>query len=567
MFIKVTQSGPRRYLQLVEAYRDELGRPKQRTVATLGRLDQLGDSIRSMHGGLSRILGVDGQQSACNGIKNFDSARAFGDLWALNCIWKQLKLDQLNKLLSQRTRHQIDLEALFRIMVFNRLSDAQSKLGVLRWLQTVSLPDIAIQSVGHQQLLRTMDALLENQELIESTLAKGLGPLVNLDLSVVFYDMTTIGVEGLSTQEDELRHYGISKDGGIARQFMLGLVQTAEGIPLYHEVFQGNTAEVGTLKDSLKKVMARYPIQRVIAVADRGLLSLSNLDQLKSMSTPSGKPLEFILAVPGRRYSDFVELLEPITQKAAESDKVEIIEETHWEGLRLVIAHNQQRAAEQTESRDQKIAALEAQAAQWAGKLDTQDSGARTRGRSLSDGGARAKFYHAVSEARLGKIIKVDLKSELFTYQIDDHALALARAMDGKLLLVSNVKDLEPEQIVSRYKSLADIERGFKVLKSEIEIGPVHHRLPDRIRAHALICFVALVIQRVIRGRLQQSPVEEVVSPERALSVLRQIQTHRVNMENGKPVTGLSQISDQQLTILTSLQVPKPSKKAKYANL
>lgn len=567
MFIKVTKSGPRRYLQLVEAYRDDAGRPKQRTVATLGRLDQLGDSIRSMHEGLSRILGVTANGNSCNGIDDFESSRSFGDLWALQSIWEQLGLDKLSKLLAQRSRHRIDLEGLFRVMVFNRLSDAESKLGILRWLRSVSLPKMNEQEIGHQQLLRTMDALLENQDLIEKTLAQGLGPLVNLNLSVVFYDMTTIGVEGLSVEMGDLRHYGLSKEGGISRQFMLGLVQTAEGIPLYHEVFQGNTAEVGTLSDSLKKVMTRYPIERVIAVADRGLLSLNNLDQLKSMTTPHGKPLEFILAVPGRRYSEFVNLLGPVSQKALTADDVEIVDEASWAGLRLVIAHNKDRAAEQTESRDQKIAALETQAEQWVGKLDTQDLGVRSRGRALSDGGARAKFYHAVSEARLRKIIKVDLKSELFNYEIDENALALARAMDGKLLLVTNVTDLQPQEIVSKYKSLADIERGFKVLKSEIEIGPVHHRLPDRIRAHALICFVALVMHRVMRERLRQNPIEEIVSPERALGELRQIQTHRVLMAGGKSIKGISKITDPQLTILNSLKVPKPTPKAKYVDL
>jgi transposase len=90
---------------------------------------------------------------------------------------------------------------------------------------------------------------------------------------------------------------------------MLGLVQTAEGIPLYHEVFQGNTAEVGTLKGSLEALMQRFPVQRVIAVADRGLLSMDNLEELQAMRLPNGRPLEFILAVPGRRYAEFAELL------------------------------------------------------------------------------------------------------------------------------------------------------------------------------------------------------------------------------------------------------------------
>ena len=100
--------------------------------------------------------------------------------------------------------------------------------------------------------------------------------------------------------------------------------------------------------------------------------------------------------------------------------------------------------------------------------------------------------------------------------------------MDGKLLLVSNTKDLTPAEIVSRYKSLADIERGFRVLKSELEIGPVYHRLPERIRAHASICFIALIIYRVMRQRLKQSDCS--LSPERALQSLRRIQRHKITL-------------------------------------
>ena len=77
-------------------------------------------------------------------------------------------------------------------------------------------------------------------------------------------------------------------------------------------------------------------------------------------------------------------------------------------------------------------------------------------------------FYHEVVDAKLAKIIKVNLKSELFNYDIDCKARRLAEMMDGKLLLVSNTPDLTPKEIVTRYKSLADIERGFRVLKSEL---------------------------------------------------------------------------------------------------
>ncbi|NDF92875.1 MAG: IS1634 family transposase [Betaproteobacteria bacterium] len=568
MFVKLTKSGPRSYVQLVEAYRDETGRPKQRTVATLGRLDQMGDSMRSMHDGLSRLLGLDVGQTACNGTASFESSRALGDIWALTQLWEGLGLHRLGAAFRQSSRHRVDLEALLRVMVFNRLCDADSKLGVLRWVQTVSFPGLeGVEKMTHQQLLRTMDALIEHQALLEDALVEATKPLIDQARSVVFYDMTTIRSEGLSVQDGELRQHGMSKEGLIARQFMLGLVQTDQGVPLYHEVFEGNTAEVGTLQASLEKVMKRFAVERVIAVADRGLLSIDNLEALQAMRLPNGKPLEFILAVPGRRYAEFAELLAPVNAQAAQSQAKEIVAEASWEGLRLVIAHDRDRAMEQSAKRDETIAKLEAQAAQWVGKLDAQDAGLKARGRALSDGGVRARFYHAVAEAHLRRIIRVDLKSELFTYDIDQRALALARAMDGKLLLVTNANDLTATEVVAQYKALADIERSFKVLKSEIELGPVHHRLPDRIRAHAMICFVALILQRLIRTRLRAQPVENVVSPERALGQLRRIQTHRVVMPNQRTLTGISSIDAEQTAIFNSLGVKKPTANERYANL
>ena len=179
------------------------------------------------------------------------------------------------------------------------------------------------------------------------------------------------------------------------------------------------------------------------------------------------------------------------------------------------------------------------------------------RGRKLSDSGAKAHFFHEVSDAHLARIIKVDLKSELFTYEIDEAALARAQAMDGKLLLVTNVKDLTPREVLQRYKSLADIERGFRVLKSEIEIAPVFHRLPERIKAHASICFTALILYRVMRSRLKLAG--SPLSPEAALSDLRRIQRHSVSIDDAAPVQGLSTITSAQAAVLAALNIKKPT--------
>ncbi|WP_024301533.1 IS1634 family transposase [Pseudogulbenkiania sp. MAI-1] len=553
MFVKVTKSGSRRYVQLVESYRDEDGRVKKRTVATLGRLDQIGSELESVISGLLRLTG---RSVPDHVAPTFESARALGDVWALTELWEELGFSQLRQAF-RRTRHSIDVEALLRVMVLNRLCDPDSKLGVLRWLETVSLPGIVAEEIEHQHLLRAMDALIEHQDAVDQVVSALLRPLLDQELAVVFYDMTTIRAEGLSQQDGDVRQFGMAKEGLIARQFMLGVVQTADGIPLYHEVFDGNTAEVTTLKPTIEKVIQRFPIRRVIAVADRGLLSTDNLTELQAITLPSGKPLEFILAVPGRRYSEFAELLAPFQQAHCQNASQEVAGELKWDGLRLIVAHNPETAADQGSQRDRTIAELERKAAEWTGKLDAQDAGQRRRGRKLSDGGARARFYHEVCEAHLARIIRVDLKSELFNYSIDEQALAHARLMDGKLLLVTNTADLTPGQVIERYKSLADIERGFRVLKSEIEIGPVYHRLPERIRAHATICFMALILYRVMRQRLAAS--QSGLSPERALSLLRRIQHHRVTLNNTQPISGISSISQEQTDILSALRVKKPT--------
>ena len=557
MFLKITRSGTRQYLQLVEAFRDEAGKARHRTLVTLGRLDQLTDSLDSVISGLLKVTGRPNFLDAALPAVEFESARALGNVWALNELWESLGFGELRRVF-RKTRHSIDVEALIRVMVFNRLCDPESKLGVLRWLDTVAMPGVEVEAITHQHLLRSMDALVDHQADVDAVVANLLRPLIDQELSVVFYDMTTIRTEGLATVDGDVRQYGMAKEGLIARQVMLGVVQTGDGLPIYHEVFAGNTAESPTLLPTLKTVLERFPsISRVVLVADRGLLSLDNLEALSEIRLESGKPLEFVLAVPGRRYSEFADLLRDF-QRRCEAAEQEIVDELPWRGLRLIVAHHPELARQAQTLRRERIETLETQANTWVGKLDAQDAGVKARGKKLSDSGAKARLYHAVKDARLANIIRVDLKNERFAYEIDHDALALAQLMDGKLLLVTNTPDLSPQGVVDRYKSLADIERGFRVLKSEIEIGPVFHRLPERIKAHAAICFIALILYRVMRQRL--SSADAPLSPERALEELQKLQRHQIRINQAdRPVTGISRLSETQDRVFAALRLKKPT--------
>lgn len=158
-------------------------------------------------------------------------------------------------------------------------------------------------------------------------------------------------------------------------------------------------------------------------------------------------------------------------------------------------------------------------------------------------------------DAKLTRYVKADYQADRFSYMIDDEAIEVAERFDGKLVLLTNVDDLDAPHIVERYKSLADIERSFRVLKSDLEIAPVFHRLPDRIRAHALICFLALVLYRVMRMRLKANGSSH--SPKTTLELLRRLQQHRVQIGN-QHLAGIGKTSPEQLELFAALGVKTP---------
>ena len=150
---------------------------KKRTVATLGRLDQLGGELDSVISGLLKVSGRQPASTDATPAITFESARALGDVWTLTELWNSLGFSELRRVF-RRTRHAIDVEALIRVMVFNRLCDPDSKLGVLRWLETVALPQVDSKAITHQQLLRAMDALVDHAGAVDVAVAALLRPMI-----------------------------------------------------------------------------------------------------------------------------------------------------------------------------------------------------------------------------------------------------------------------------------------------------------------------------------------------------------------------------------------------------
>jgi hypothetical protein len=228
------KSGGRQYLQLVEGYRNKEGKVRHRVVGNLGRLEDLNPAkLDPLINGLNRAIGRSDNSALPVEI---ESSKAYGNVFALHELWKDLGFDRARDDARSRARR---LSAPWSSTAF---CDPTSKLGCLRWLDTVAMPDMLIK-VEHQHLLRAMDALMDNVDRVEAELAKQIRPLVDRDQTMVFYDLTTVRIHGEGKVEQGIRAFGMNKEtGAIARQFVLGVVQTAEGLPLMHTVHPGNVA-------------------------------------------------------------------------------------------------------------------------------------------------------------------------------------------------------------------------------------------------------------------------------------------------------------------------------------
>ena len=191
-----------------------------------------------------------------------------------------------------------------------------------------------------------MDALVNRMDEVESALTRLIKPLLDTSLSIVFYDLTTIRIHGEKELPEDVRQYGLNKEtGDIARHFVLpksktnqqksvlGVVQSADGIPLLHTVAPGNISEASTPRPMLEHLLKRFDVARLVVVADRRLLSLDNIAQIRALALEKQRQVNFILALSARRYKAVPALITALNYTDG-------LAETRFENERCVVAYD-----------------------------------------------------------------------------------------------------------------------------------------------------------------------------------------------------------------------------------
>ena len=465
---------------LRESFRED-GKVKKRTLANLSKWP--GDLVEGL-----RIL-----------LKGGVALPALGDAFAIlrsrphghvAAVLGTARHLGLVKLLDRRASSD---RALATAMILARILDPRSKLATARSLSRETLAhtlgeELGIEDAGGNDLYRAMDWLLKRQDRIERHMAARHLE----DGALVLCDVTSVYFEG---SKCPLAKRGYSRDGKRGKlQIVFALLCNREGCPVAVEVFEGNTADPGTLGAQLEKLRKRFSLSRIVLVGDRGLLTNA---RIREEVRPAGLGWITALRAPAIR-----KLVDGGTLQLSlfdEQDLAEITAPELYPGERLVVCRNPLLAAKRARKRLDLLAATE-------GELDKVVAATRREQRPLRGKDMIAvRADRALRRYKVGKHFDTESTDDSFSYARNEGRIAEEAALDGIYVIRTNVPagELPAEEAVRSYKGLSRIERAFRSYKTvDLKVRPVHHRLEGRVRAHVFLCMLAYYVEWHMRRAL-----------------------------------------------------------------
>ena len=426
-------------------------------------------------------------------------------------------------------RKQEDKNFLFKSLVISRLLYPGSKLELINYLSYFKNIDIT-----SDKIYRFLDTLYQDEikSRIETCVFEHTKKVMNGEIIVTFYDVTTLYFE--SESEDDLRRVGFSKEGKIAKpQIQLGLFTTLEGYPLSFEVYEGNKYEGHTLIDVLKKFQDRFQLdKKPIVVADRGMLNNDNIAYLENNN------YKYILAYKIKNISnDLKEEIKNLTfiddnvthniefkkviPFADENDKKQTINVNQ----RLVLSYSTQRAKKDKYNRTKAIQRLE-------DKIKSS--------KTITKKDLKLSYY--------AKYIDLDDNNSKINFNINNQKIIEDEKLGGIKGFVTNDFTLTANEIIEHYNNQYEVERAFRISKTDLKIRPIYHRLETRIKAHILISFVSYAIYKEFERKLKINNVKFNFSQK----LLRKIIEHLIALKIGDEIIPInpSEIQKQILDIL-----------------
>jgi hypothetical protein len=453
---------------LRESYRDG-GKVKTRTLANLSDWpDAKVEALRLVLKGQTSALSADGMR--------IERSLPHGHVAAVLGVARKLKLDKLLPGAPER------LAKLALAMIAARVIEPAAKLATARQLSestaAYSLGAVLeLGAVDEDELYAALDLLGAAQPKIEAALAKR-----HLrDGCLVLYDLTSSYLEG---HKCELGRYGYSRDGKKDKlQIVFGLLCAADGCPIAVEVFEGNVGDPSTLAAQVTKLKERFGLSRVVLAGDRGMITKARIE---GDLAPAG--LDWLTALRAPAIQALAADNGPLQLSLFDERDMAEITSPDYPGERLIVCRNKALAQERARKREELLAATEKELAKIAASVK--------RGRNPLAGADKIglKAGAVLGRRKMAKHFDLAITGASFTYSRNQASIQKEAALDGFYVLRTSVpaETLDSAAVVLAYKSLSQVERAFRSLKTvDLEVRPIHHRLAERVRAHVFLCMLA----------------------------------------------------------------------------
>jgi transposase len=467
---------------LRESYRLD-GKVKTRTLANITHL--------SPHQVLALRLALSGSLSAASTPlpESFHISRSLphGHVVAVLGCLRNLHLDVILDPAPSRQRD------LVIAMIVARILEPASKLATARGLHGDTLQHslgeiLHLDSADETELYQAMDWLLPQQSRIEQALAK-------LHLSqggLVLYDLTSTYFEGRHCPLAKLGHSRDDKSGTL--QIVFGLLTNAAGCPVAVEVFAGNTSDPKTVATQIDKLRQRFGLSDMVLIGDRGMITSARIRE----DLPASQGIQWISAL---RATQIQKLAAGGQLQMSLFDQTDLVEIAHpdFPGERLVACFNPLLAEERARKRPELLTATEKQLE----KIVAATKRLKRPLRGKQNIGLRAGKI--VNRYKMAKHFQLHIEEDSFHYERKQANIDREQNLDGIYVIRTNVNKevLSNQQVVASYKSLSGVERAFRSLKTvDLQVRPIHHRLPDRVRAHILLCVLAYYVEWHMRQLL-----------------------------------------------------------------
>lgn len=567
---------------LVESVRTARG-PRQRTVATVGKLPGMDKEEQVGWGEIARIL--DGKprpqpnlfekeeevpawaEVNLKGV-SVERLRHFGDVYLGLALWKRLGLEPFSQMHLPEGREEIPWSVMAAVLVLARFCAPSSELQIAEsWYEKTALDDllgVASGKINDDRLYRALDALLPHKDALCQHLQQKYGELFGATFDFLLYDITSAYFEGSGERNGQAKR-GYSRDGRPdCVQVCIGLVVSREGFPLAFEVFDGNRPDVTTVEEMVEMMEEKYGQAERVWVMDRGMISEENLEFLRRRGA------RYLVGTPKsmlKRYER--EMTETGWEEVAPGVAIKMCTAPEGGEEHFILCRSEGRKEKErailnrfVERMEKALNKLVSQAQE--GKIRNRQKVERRIGR-LMERYSRAASLFDISVEEIGSAADLRLKIQVHR---NEERYEWALHTSGSYLLRTNWREGTPREWWKSYIQLTQVEDAFRVTKSDLGIRPIYHQRADRVQAHILVCFLALAMWRTLQQWMSASGLG--TAPRKLLEEMREIRSMDILLPTREKTVRLRVVSTAPKglkVLLHRLKLPLPNRPKMIQNV